>query len=83
MNAHTKENCESQRVIDAYQSGVIELGDLKERRARITEECRGLDERLISLKQQQQEQASFGLTMRSLSSSTASRRPASRLTVTF
>ena len=47
---------ESQRLIDAYQSGVIELGDLKERRERITEECRRLDERLISLRQQQQEQ---------------------------
>ena len=47
---------EGQRLIDAYQSGVIDLGDLKERRERITEECRRLDERLSSLRQQQQEQ---------------------------
>jgi predicted nuclease with TOPRIM domain len=47
---------EGQRLIDAYQSGVIEPADLKERRERITEECRRMDERLSSLRQQQQEQ---------------------------
>ena len=47
---------EDQRLIDAYQSGVIELGDLKERRERVTEECRRLEANVISLRQQQQEQ---------------------------
>jgi site-specific DNA recombinase len=46
----------SQRLIDAYQSGVIELDDLKERRERIAEECRRLEERLALLRRQQQEQ---------------------------
>src|SRR5262245_45011969 len=40
----------------AYQSGVIELSDLKERRERVSEECKRLEEKLIALKQQQQEQ---------------------------
>src|SRR5262245_25552257 len=39
----------------AYQSGVIELSDLKERRERVSEECKRLEEKLIALKQQQQE----------------------------
>ena len=47
---------EDQRLIDAYQSSIIELGDLKDRRERIAEECRRLEERLTSLTQQQQEQ---------------------------
>ena len=47
---------ESQRLIDAYQSGVIELGELKVRRERIAEECRRLEERLSSLEQQRQGQ---------------------------
>ena len=47
---------EDERLIDAYQSGVIELGDLKERRERVTEECRRLEANVISLRQQQQEQ---------------------------
>jgi chromosome segregation ATPase len=47
---------EGQRLIDAYQSGVIELSDLKERRERVSEECKRLEEKLIALKQQQQEQ---------------------------
>ena len=47
---------EDQRLIDAYQLDVIELDDLKERRERIAEECRRLEERLTSLTQQQQEQ---------------------------
>jgi hypothetical protein len=47
---------ECQRLIDAYQSGVIELDDLKERRERIAEECRRLEVRLSSLEQQQQGQ---------------------------
>ena len=47
---------EGQRLIDAYQSGVIELSDLKERHERVSEECKRLEEKLIALKQQQQEQ---------------------------
>src|SRR5215813_8583741 len=47
---------EGQRLIDAYQSGVIDLDDLKERRERIAEECRRLEERLNSLEQQKQGQ---------------------------
>ncbi len=47
---------ESQRLIDAYQSGIIELDDLKERRERVAEECRRLEERLSSLEQQRQGQ---------------------------
>src|SRR5262245_49033108 len=47
---------ESQRLIDAYQSGVIELDDLKERRERVAEERRRLEERLNSLERQKQEQ---------------------------
>src|SRR4029450_4835872 len=37
-------------------SGVIELGDLKERRERVAEEWRRLEDRSISLRQQKQEQ---------------------------
>jgi FtsZ-binding cell division protein ZapB len=47
---------EGQRLIDAYQSGVIELDELKDRRERIAEECRRLEERLSSLEQQRQGQ---------------------------
>ena len=47
---------EGQRLIDAYQSGVIELDELRERRERIAEEYRRLDERLSSLEQQRQGQ---------------------------
>ncbi len=47
---------EGQRLIDAYQSGVIELDDLKERRERVAEECQRLEERLSSLEQQKQGQ---------------------------
>ena len=47
---------EEQRLIDAYQSSVIELTDLKERRMRITEERSRLQTRLAVLKQQQHEQ---------------------------
>src|SRR5262249_5860575 len=47
---------EGQRLIDAYQSGVIELDELKERRERIAEECRRVEERLSSLERQRQEQ---------------------------
>lgn len=47
---------EGQRLIGAYQSGVIELDDLKERRERVAKECRRLEERLSSLEQQQQGQ---------------------------
>ena len=57
---------ESQRLIDAYQSGVIELNDLKERRERVAEECRRLEERLNSLEQQrqgQQRQAALATTV--------------------
>jgi site-specific DNA recombinase len=57
---------ESQRLIDAYQSGVIELGELKVRRERIAEECRRLEERLSSLEQQrqgQQRQAALATTV--------------------
>jgi site-specific DNA recombinase len=57
---------EDQRLMDAYQSGVIELGDLKERRARVTQECQRLDARLIALQQQQhaqQQQLALGETI--------------------
>lgn len=57
---------ESQRLLDAYQSGVIELADLKERRGRIAEEGRRLEERLNSLEQQkhgQQRQAALATTV--------------------
>jgi site-specific DNA recombinase len=57
---------EGQRLIDAYQSGVIELADLKERRERIAEECQRLEERLNSLEQQkqgQQRQAALATTV--------------------
>ena len=47
---------ESKRLVDAYQSGVIELDDLKERRDRVAEECRRLDDRLNLLEQQRQGQ---------------------------
>ena len=47
---------EEQRLIDAYQAEVIELSDLKERCARITEHRTQLAARLSSLKQQQQDQ---------------------------
>ena len=46
---------EEQRLIDAYQAEVIELGDLKERCTRISEHRAQLEMRLSSLKQQQQE----------------------------
>ena len=57
---------EGQRLIDAYQSGVIELDELKERRERIAEECRRVEERLSSLEQQrqgQQRQAALATTV--------------------
>ena len=57
---------ESKRLIDAYQSGIIELDDLKERRERVAEECRRLEERLSSLEQQrqgQQRQAALATTV--------------------
>lgn len=47
---------ENQRLIDAYQAGIIELHDLKERREWIAEECRRLEERWSALEQQQREQ---------------------------
>lgn len=47
---------EGQRLLDAYQSEVIELAELKERRDRLVEECRRLAERETALKQQQIEQ---------------------------
>ena len=47
---------EEQRLIDAYQAEIIELADLKERCARITEHRTQLEARLASLKQQQQDQ---------------------------
>jgi hypothetical protein len=47
---------EDQRLIDASQSGVLELNDLKERREQITEECQRLEIRLTALRQQQHEQ---------------------------
>ncbi len=53
-------------MIDAYQSGVIELDELKERRERIAEECRRVEERLSSLEQQrqgQQRQAALATTV--------------------
>ncbi len=57
---------EGQRLIDAYQSGVIELDELKERRERIAEECRRLEGRASSLEQQrqgQQRQAALATTV--------------------
>jgi site-specific DNA recombinase len=56
------------KLIDAYQSGVIELDELKESRERIAEECRRLEERLSSLEQQrqgQQRQAAWRRLLRS------------------
>jgi chromosome segregation ATPase len=47
---------EDQRLINGYQSGVIELDNLKERRERITEECRRLESNVNSLRQRRQEQ---------------------------
>jgi len=47
---------ETHRLVDAYQSGVIEFDDLKERRVRVAEECRRLEEGSNSLKQQRQGQ---------------------------
>ncbi len=52
-------NREEQRLLDAYQAGVIELDDLKERRTRITEENNRLQTRLAVLRQQQHEQQSL------------------------
>ena len=57
---------ESKRLVDAYQSGVIELDDLKDRRDRVAEECRRLEDRLNSLEQQrqgQQRQAALATTL--------------------
>jgi hypothetical protein len=56
----------NQRLIDAYQSGIIELSDLKERRERVADECRRLEKRLNSLEQQrqgQQRQAALATTV--------------------
>ncbi len=47
---------EEQCLIDAYQAEIIELSDLKERCARINEHRMQLEARLVSLKQQQQDQ---------------------------
>ena len=41
------------RLLDAYQSSVIELEDLKQRRDRISAERAKLAERLVTLRQQQ------------------------------
>jgi site-specific DNA recombinase len=54
---------EDQRLIDAYQAGVIELDDLKERRERVTEECRRLEANVNSLRQRQQEQRKLSATV--------------------
>ncbi len=43
-------------MIDAYQAEVIDLGDLRERCARINEHRTQLTTRLATLKQQQQDQ---------------------------
>jgi site-specific DNA recombinase len=47
---------EDQRLIDAYQQGVIELDGLKQRRERLADECQRLEASVISLRHQQQEQ---------------------------
>jgi len=47
---------EERRLLDAFQAGLLELPDLKERSLRIAEEETRLRQRFVTLKQQQQEQ---------------------------
>ena len=47
---------EIQRLIDAYQTGVIELDELTERRARLTDECAHMEAQIGRLRQLEQEQ---------------------------
>jgi len=57
---------EEQRLLDAFQAGLIELPVLKERSQRVAEEEARLRQRLAALKQQQQEQqrqATLGATV--------------------
>jgi site-specific DNA recombinase len=58
--------CEAQRLIDAYQTGVIELDELTERRARLTDECAHMEaqiDRLRQLEQEQQRQVDLSVTV--------------------
>lgn len=58
--------CETQRLIDAYQTGVIELDELTERRARLTDECAHMEaqiDRLRQLEQEQQRQVDLSVTV--------------------
>ena len=58
--------CETQRLIDAYQIGVIELDELTERRARLTDECAHMEaqiDRLRQLEQEQQRQVDLSVTV--------------------
>jgi site-specific DNA recombinase len=57
---------EEQRLLDAYQAGVIELPELQERCARIGQERVRLESRLRTIEQQrqsQQQQAALSTTM--------------------
>ena len=57
---------EERRLLDAYQAGLLELADLKERSLRIAEEETRLRQRFVMLKQQRQEQqrqATLGATV--------------------
>jgi site-specific DNA recombinase len=57
---------EEQRLLDAYQAGVLDLQVLKERSQRLAEEDARLGQRLSALQQQQQEQqrqATLGATV--------------------
>jgi site-specific DNA recombinase len=57
---------ESQRLIDAYQTGVIELDELTERRARLADECASMElqiDRLRQFEQEQQRQIDLSVTV--------------------
>ena len=57
---------EERRLLDAFQAGLLELPDLKERSLRIAEEETRLRRRFVTLKQQHQEQqrqATLGTTI--------------------
>ena len=58
--------CEIQRLIDAYQTGVIELDELTERRARLADECASMElqiDRLRQFEQEQQRQIDLSVTV--------------------
>src|SRR5262249_7093525 len=58
--------CEIQRLIDAYQTGVIELDELTERRARLADECASMElqiDRIRQFEQEQQRQIDLSVTV--------------------